>query len=512
MSFRRGNSASSSRPRGPVVAASSSSAAPRGAVVAASSSRGERFVDLDLVNKSPLLENTPIMPPVMVQTARDWFTKFAKNLGFYTVVARCDPSAAKCGDAKYAHTFSGDAQVELLRCSPTCDGNDTTEVITPQEYVAWKSMNSKGQENFAQRDRRGEMALTHGKVTMSLQLRLPPWSKAPRTKDVVVVELDASKPRDYFTLLNDNGTLADENVWRKCSGPHVVPKVGDLVCGIVQKTSYGTTLSRWFVCTEQFRRLCNLVVFGKYELIDASNNGDFTGYCKGTEEELGIVRSLMSGSTLCTSGVTRHLARLASHGKFYDHDPPIEGDLARVFARLENDYARTRTEIDACRFPHLYPFLFMLICLQMLPDSRNGVRNVPRNLGAEYMDDVYPTLHWILPQIIPEGGQEQSVSVNNDVAWEGDMCPQSADWVQQVIYKFFRVQEPILNATVRVPWLIGAVKRSSSAPVTSSTLVAEVPLQASTAEVPQVPSTAASTFKTGFVFNPIDFPALPVKC
>lgn len=156
----------------------------------------------------------------------------------------------------------------------------------------------------------------------------------------------------------------------------VPPRVGDLVCGVVDSDK-PNVLKHWFVCSEQFLRFWTAVMFEDHETFDVK--------CRSrvvlTEEErfAKIKRWLMSGNRLCTNSFRKWVL---SEGADPTNGPEI---AKRLFVLRTEDWSHMSV--------HIYAALVLIIRYAELPTDAN----VPQNLDGPNGKVELKMKHWDLP-------------------------------------------------------------------------------------------------------------------
>lgn len=154
----------------------------------------------------------------------------------------------------------------------------------------------------------------------------------------------------------------------------IVPRIGDLVCGLVARDRTGANPSFrfWFLCSEQFLRAWTLITYPKHETLIKLAEGD--------DEDI-LRRKMMGGNHLRTNS---HLAWLYGHQQCNLPVDPAKS-LERCWA--------LRTELASRGWCHIYAAIALMLHYGELPCPNN----VPTTGGSE------PALSaWSLP----EGWQE----------------------------------------------------------------------------------------------------------
>ena len=142
-----------------------------------------------------------------------------------------------------------------------------------------------------------------------------------------------------------------EMVPTKCS---ITPRIGDLICGIVDTDSDEPFFDKWFVCSEQFYRCYTLIMFKNHE--------SFKNAQKREEPQ----QYWMSGNRLMTNS---HLKWLLSLG---EHNLPCDPEKSK------QKYWHLRTEPMSVNWVHIYCAMVYLVRYGEFP----SLENVPKNKGG----------------------------------------------------------------------------------------------------------------------------------
>ena len=142
-----------------------------------------------------------------------------------------------------------------------------------------------------------------------------------------------------------------EMVPTKCT---ITPRVGDLVCGIVDTVSGEPFFDKWFVCSEQFYRCYTLIMF--------KNHDSFKNAQKRSEPQ----QYWMSGNRLMTNSHLKWLLSLREHNLPCD---PVKS---------KQKYWHLRTEPMSVNWVHIYCAMVYLVRYDEFPSSEN----VPMNRGG----------------------------------------------------------------------------------------------------------------------------------
>lgn len=148
-------------------------------------------------------------------------------------------------------------------------------------------------------------------------------------------------------------------------GTNFVPKIGDLICGLVEREERGPKFVKWFVCSEQLMRAYTAITF--------SNHKSFQ-----TEDEVRLREKLFSGNRLATNTFKKWSISQVVEGREIKRD-----DVVKRFHHL-------RTETPSKEWVHVYCCLVLFCRYGELPDSTNIPQN--KEPGAAQM------ISWSLPE------------------------------------------------------------------------------------------------------------------
>jgi hypothetical protein len=142
-----------------------------------------------------------------------------------------------------------------------------------------------------------------------------------------------------------------------CIPRDVMPRVGDLVCGMVAETEKGYTFTQWLICSDQFFHAWTAILYPDCEALRRNPNDD----------ENKIRRYLMSGNRLCTNSYLKYQEGC----KDSNVDFSLEERRKRFYA--------LRTEIYSVSYVHVYAALVLMIRYGDIPNEHN----VPNNLNQD---------------------------------------------------------------------------------------------------------------------------------
>ncbi len=142
-----------------------------------------------------------------------------------------------------------------------------------------------------------------------------------------------------------------EMVPTKC---FATPRIGDLICGIVDTTTNEPFFDKWFVCSEQFYRCYTLIMFKNHESFKNAHKRPNPG------------QYWMSGNRLMTNSYLKWLLSLGEHNLPYD---PEES---------KRKYWHLRTEPMSVNWVHMYCAMVYLVRYKEFPSAAN----VPINKGG----------------------------------------------------------------------------------------------------------------------------------
>jgi hypothetical protein len=140
------------------------------------------------------------------------------------------------------------------------------------------------------------------------------------------------------------------------TGTQIVPREGDLVCGLANRPAPGRAnpaFKVWFICSEQFFHAWTAVMYENHNALT-----------KSFDDESQIRRHLMSGNRLCTNGFRKWV--LGCQQSMVESD---DAELSKRFYKM-------RTETAARERVHVYAALVMMLRYKELP----GQSNIPNNL------------------------------------------------------------------------------------------------------------------------------------
>jgi len=132
------------------------------------------------------------------------------------------------------------------------------------------------------------------------------------------------------------------------------PRIGDLICGIVDSDTDEPFFDKWFVCSEQFYRCYTLIMF--------KNHDSFKNARKRPNPE----QYWMSGNRLMTNSHLKWLLSLGDHNLRCDPD------------ENKRKYWHLRTEPMSVNWVHVYCAMVYLVRYTEFPSAAN----VPMNKGG----------------------------------------------------------------------------------------------------------------------------------
>ena len=134
----------------------------------------------------------------------------------------------------------------------------------------------------------------------------------------------------------------------------ITPRVGDLICGVVDTTTDEPFFDKWFICSEQFYRCYTLIMFQNHESF------------KNAHKRHNPEQYWMSGNRLMTNSHLKWILSLEEH------------NLPCVPDENKWKYWHLRTEPMSVNWIHIYCALVYLVRYNEFPSSEN----VPINRGG----------------------------------------------------------------------------------------------------------------------------------
>lgn len=136
-------------------------------------------------------------------------------------------------------------------------------------------------------------------------------------------------------------------------GCNIPPRIGDLVCGVVQAGRKNPQFKYWFTCSEQFFHAWTSIIYEDHESLTR----------RGSEEDQ-IRRYLMSGNRLCTNSYRKWIQACEQNG------------ISVTDEAMNKRYYTLRTESTSRNHVHIYAALVLLLRYHELPNETN----IPHNL------------------------------------------------------------------------------------------------------------------------------------
>lgn len=126
----------------------------------------------------------------------------------------------------------------------------------------------------------------------------------------------------------------------------IPPRTNDRICGLVNEE--GTRYTAWFICSEQFYRMHQILISDTFDITD-----------------LALRRDWMSGNRLCTSTFRKwHLSCLEDE------------ELGLDPKEVETRFYRLRTEPCSIQWVHVYAATVLMLKYREFPDETNVARNI----------------------------------------------------------------------------------------------------------------------------------------
>jgi len=147
----------------------------------------------------------------------------------------------------------------------------------------------------------------------------------------------------------------------------IVPRAGDLVCGIVKTERFANqprrppvrTFDVWFICSEQFMRAWTLVMYDQHSSF---------------EEEPKLRRKAFSGNRLCTNTYRKWVL---SH---------TQNDVAVPQSEIPEHFYHLRTETPSVEWVHVYAAIVLMARYGEIPNENNVPQNLDGSLALKAWD------------------------------------------------------------------------------------------------------------------------------
>lgn len=154
---------------------------------------------------------------------------------------------------------------------------------------------------------------------------------------------------------------------------YIPPRVGDLVCGLVDPVSISSAKNPegssspafkfWFTCSEQFLHTWTAINYGDHESLDKMVKSSTSTI---SEHEAEIRKALFRGNRLSTNTYKKWLRALKENELPFDH------------SEAENRYFTLRCERAAIQWVHVYAALVLMVRYREIPNDSN----IPRVLDG----------------------------------------------------------------------------------------------------------------------------------